>query len=184
MFRRRFMRATSSCLRQSLAVTQAGLSLWSFSLERPKLKAFTWTWGLRKRKFSVTTPWTITSSEWNPIHASHSFNLKSFRLIEAVAETYGGFPFEFEKFFKIALGFDSNGVRISVNGNFFCEYPYKARLSSFSGLKIREKNDLSLHIQELLHYKVSENLHNLDSFSRLRVSSWKSKRFKPSSVHR
>lgn len=93
--------------------------------------------------------------------------MKTFRLIESIAETYGGFPFEFEKFFKIALGFDSKGVTISVNGKFFCEYPYKARLTSFSGLKIREKNDLTLNIQKLQHFKVNENLHDLDSFSRL-----------------
>jgi hypothetical protein len=99
-----------------------------------------------------------------------SFILQTFlpcRLVEKDAETYGGFPFEFEKIFKIALGFDSSGVRVSVNGNFFCEYPYKARLSAFSGLKIREKNDLSLCILELHHYKVDKNLNSLDSYSRL-----------------
>lgn len=92
-----------------------------------------------------------------------------FRFTEADAETYGGFPFELEKYFKIALGFDDIGVRVSVNGEFFCEYPYKARLSTFSGLKIREKNGLNLHIQELLHFKVDKDLHNLDSFSRIWV---------------
>lgn len=54
-----------------------------------------------------------------------------------------------------------------MNGNFFCEYPYKARLSTYSGLKLREKNDLSLHILELHHFKVGKDLHDLDSFSRL-----------------
>jgi hypothetical protein len=87
--------------------------------------------------------------------------------VEKDAETYGGFPFEFEKIFKIALGFDASGIRVSVNGKFFCEYPYKARLAAFSGLKIREKNDLILHIMELHHFKVDKNLHSLDTFSRL-----------------
>lgn len=170
IFHHRFKKATSLCSQRKLVEIQTVRSLWSSSLERQKLKAFTWTWGLRRGKFSETTRWTITSSEWNQIHDLNFFNLfwvQTFRLIEAVAETYGGFPFEFENLFKIALGFDSKVVRISVNGKFFCEYPHKARLSSISGLKIREKNNLSLHIQELHHYKVSENLHNLDSFSRL-----------------
>jgi hypothetical protein len=95
------------------------------------------------------------------------FNLLHFRLVEKDAETYGGFPFEFEKIFKIALGFDSSGVRVSVNGNFFCEYPYKARLAAFSGLKIREKNDLTLHIMELHHLKIERSLNSLDSLSKL-----------------
>lgn len=95
------------------------------------------------------------------------FNLFQFRLVEKDAETYGGFPFEFEKIFKIALGFDPAGVRVSINGNFFCEYPYKTKLSTFSGLKAREKNDLVLHILELHHFKVDKNLQNLDSFSKL-----------------
>lgn len=90
-----------------------------------------------------------------------------FRLIESDAESYGGFPFEFEKIFKLALGFDSFGVRVSVNGKFFCEYPYKARLSTWSGLKIREKNDLTLHVLELDHFKVDKDLHSLDTFSSL-----------------
>lgn len=94
-------------------------------------------------------------------------NFLHYRLVEKDAETYGGFPFEFEKIFKVALGFDASGVRVSVNGNFFCEYPYKARLSTFSGLKIREKNDLNLHVMELHHFKVDKDLRSLDSFSRL-----------------
>lgn len=89
------------------------------------------------------------------------------RLSEANAESYGRFPFEFEKIFKIALGFDPIGVRVSVNGNFLFEYPYKARLSTYSGLRIREKNDLSLQVMELRHLKVDKDLHSLDSFSEL-----------------
>jgi Galactoside-binding lectin len=102
---------------------------------------------------------------WIKIAALNLTN--SFRLIDSEAETYGGFPFEFKKIFRIALGFDSIGVRLSVNGNFFCEYPYKARLSTFSGLKIREKNDLTLHIMELQHFKIDPRLQHLDTFSRL-----------------
>lgn len=90
-----------------------------------------------------------------------------FRLSEANAESYGGFPFEFEKIFKIAIGFESSGVRVSVNGKFFFEYPLKARLSTLSGLKIREKNSLSLQVMELHHFKVDKDLHSLDSFSQL-----------------
>lgn len=89
------------------------------------------------------------------------------RLVENDVESYGGFPFEFEKIFKIALGFDQNGVRVSVNGKFFFEYPYKARLSQYSGLKVREKNDLHLHIMEIQHFKVDKSLSNLDTFSHL-----------------
>lgn len=107
------------------------------------------------------------SKTFHAIKSRFSIHGIRFRLIEADAETYGGFPFDFEKIFKIALGFDAAGVRISVNGNFFCEYPYKARLSTFSGLKIREKNDLILHIMELQHFKINENLQSLDTFSRL-----------------
>jgi Galactoside-binding lectin len=91
----------------------------------------------------------------------------SFRLIEAEAETYGGFPFEFEKIFKIALGFDASGIRVSVDGKFFCEYPLKARLrlASISGLKIRDKNDMSLCVMEIQHIKIDKNLPSLDTLS-------------------
>lgn len=77
------------------------------------------------------------------------------------------FPFEFETMFKIALGFDAIGVRVSVNGKFFCEYPYKARLISYSGLKIRDKNDLNLQVTELQHYKIHQDLLNLDALSKI-----------------
>lgn len=90
-----------------------------------------------------------------------------FRLIEDDAETYGGFPFDHEKLFKIALGFEPQGLRISVNGKFFCEYPHKARLVQFSGLKITERNDLRLNILEVSHYRIEKDLHHLDIFSKL-----------------
>lgn len=54
-----------------------------------------------------------------------------------------------------------------MNGKFFFEYPYKARLSTYSGLKIREKNGLSLQVIEVHHLKVDKDLHSLDSFSQL-----------------
>lgn len=67
----------------------------------------------------------------------------------------------------MAIGFESQGFRVSINGRFFCEYPYKARLVQFSGLKIREKNDLELRVLEISHYRIEKDLHHLDVFSKL-----------------
>lgn len=83
------------------------------------------------------------------------------------AEDYGLFPFEYEKLFKIAIGFDKSGLSVSVNGKFFCEYPYTAKLQWYSGLKIREKNDMILSIMEVKHYKSTDGLANFDSFSKI-----------------
>lgn len=88
-------------------------------------------------------------------------------LMETDEETYGGFPFEYEQTFKLAIGFEENGLRISINGQFFCEFPYKTRLSLYSGLKIREKDKMTLEVQQLIHFKIDENLYNLDTFSKL-----------------
>jgi hypothetical protein len=96
-----------------------------------------------------------------------TITLITFSFIEEEAETYGGFPFDFEKIFKIAIGFESSGIRISVNGKFFCEYPYMAKLVQFSGLKMSERNDLKLHVMEVNHYRIEKDLHHLDVFSKL-----------------
>ncbi|CAO1381748.1 unnamed protein product [Diamesa hyperborea] len=97
---------------------------------------------------------------------NHSVNEKA-ALMETEEETYGGFPFEYEQTFKLAIGFEENGLRISINGQFFCEFPYKTRLSLYSGLKIREKDEMILDVQQLIHFKIDENLYNLDTFSKL-----------------
>lgn len=68
----------------------------------------------------------------------------------------------------MAIGFDENGVRTSVNGQFFCEFPYKAPITQFSGLKIREKKDMRLDIWEVDHMKIDIKLSLLDTFSRLK----------------
>ncbi|CRK90942.1 CLUMA_CG004632, isoform A [Clunio marinus] len=126
---------------------------------------------------SFTLKFLVGKTEMQSFHMDVRFSVKKvFRtnsvndnvvLNLADAETYGGFPFEFEKIFKIALGFESNGIRVSVNGSFFCEYPYTTRLTSYSGLKIREKNDLVLHILEIQHFTVDKDLRNMDLLSRL-----------------
>lgn len=89
------------------------------------------------------------------------------RLNEKEAETYGGFPFAFERVFKIAIGFDAQGVQVAINGKFYCEYPYKARLATFSGVKIREKNDMLLHVLELHHRTIDKSLPNFEQLSEL-----------------
>ncbi|XP_070504243.1 galectin-9-like isoform X2 [Chironomus tepperi] len=87
--------------------------------------------------------------------------------VEDEEETYGGFPFDFEKIFKIAFGFEHQGVRVSVNGKFFCEYPYTAKLVQYSGMKISERSDLRLHVMEVHHFRIEKDLHHLDVFSKL-----------------
>ncbi|CAO1408990.1 unnamed protein product [Diamesa serratosioi] len=97
---------------------------------------------------------------------NHSVNDKA-ALMNSEEETYGGFPFEYNQTFKLAIGFEENGLRISINGQFFCEFPYKTRLNLYSGLKIREKDGMILDVQQLVHFKIDENLYNLDTFSKL-----------------
>ena len=65
----------------------------------------------------------------------------------------------------MAIGFDENGIRTSVNGQFFCEFPYKAPITQFSGLKIREKRGMRLDILEIDHMKIDKKLSLLDTFS-------------------
>lgn len=165
-FRRRFAREMLWCWRQAREVIRTELLLWSSWLARRRCKAFTWRWDLRWRRSSAIIRLTKVWRELCKGQLNHRFTQRhASSLIENDAESYGGFPFEFEKIFKIAIGFDAAGVRVSVNGKFFCEYPYKARLALFSGLKIREKNDLYLHILELHHHKVDKRLSQLDTLS-------------------
>lgn len=152
-------------------------SRWSFLSARLKRKLSTWTWGFPCRKYIAIVRFKMALSKITIViikwlcKALYSLRF-NFRLVESNAEVYGGFPFEFEKIFKVAIGFEKKGVRVSVNGNFFCEYPTKARLSLFSGLKIREKNDLNLCVLEIHHFKVNKELNHLDSFSRLWILIW------------
>ena len=90
-----------------------------------------------------------------------------FSFVESEEESYGGFPFDFEKIFKIAFGFEHQGIRVSVNGKFFCEYPYTAKLVQYSGMKISERSDLRLHVMEVHHFRIEKDLHHLDVFSKL-----------------
>lgn len=90
-----------------------------------------------------------------------------FSFVEDEEESYGGFPFDFEKIFKIAIGFEHQGIRVSINGKFFCEYPYTAKLVQYSGMKISERSDLRLHVMEVHHFRIEKDLHHLDVFSKL-----------------
>jgi hypothetical protein len=56
---------------------------------------------------------------------------------------------------------------VSVDGNFFFEYPLspRLRLSTISGLKIRDKFDMELRVMELQHFKIDKNLPSLDTLS-------------------
>jgi hypothetical protein len=56
---------------------------------------------------------------------------------------------------------------VSVDGNFFFEYPLspRLRLSTISGLKIRDKLDMELRVMELQHFKIDKNLPSLDTLS-------------------
>lgn len=144
-------------------------SHWNSSLERQNNKASIWTLDLARRKSTeIIRLMNLQSKKKLFIQEIYYFILCMVsRFNESEAETYGGFPFSMEKVFKIAIGFDAQGVQVSINGKFFCEYPYKARLATYSGLKIRDKKDLVLHVLELHHKLIDKNLHNFSKLSEL-----------------
>jgi len=78
-------------------------------------------------------------------------------------ERHGGFPFTFNRIFKIAIGFGLTGFKVAVNGAYFCDFKYRAKIEKFSGIKTTENNGLILNILELDHYWLDSALKNLEN---------------------
>lgn len=81
-------------------------------------------------------------------------------------ERHGVFPFTFNRIFKIAFGFGTDGFKIAVNGAYFCDFKYRAKIEKFSGIKTTENNGLILNILELDHFWLDSSLKNLENLSK------------------
>ncbi|XP_059619694.1 uncharacterized protein LOC132263762 [Phlebotomus argentipes] len=81
-------------------------------------------------------------------------------------ERGGGFPFQFNRTFKIAFGFGERGFRIAVNGTFFCEFAYRGQWNTYTGIKCSEHDGLALNITEVDHVLHDKSLRNFEQLSR------------------
>ncbi|GAB0086033.1 Galectin [Sergentomyia squamirostris] len=81
-------------------------------------------------------------------------------------EKHGGFPFVFNRPFKIAFGFGERGFRIAINGAAFCEWNYRGQWNTYTGIKCTENDGLILNITEIDHIIQDKNLTNFEQLSR------------------
>ncbi|XP_037028020.1 galectin-8-like [Bradysia coprophila] len=81
-------------------------------------------------------------------------------------ERHGGFPFTFNRIFKIAIGLGTTGFRVAVNGAYFCDFTYRAKLEKFGGIRMTENNGLILNILELDHFWLDSSLKGLENLSK------------------
>lgn len=57
---------------------------------------------------------------------------------------------------------------IAVNGQFFCDYPYKGNVSAFTGIKCSENDGLLLRITDIDNLIMPDpNLRGFESYSRI-----------------
>lgn len=81
-------------------------------------------------------------------------------------ERHGGFPFTFNRIFKIAIGLGTTGFRVAVNGANFCDFKFRAKVEKFGGIKMTENNGLILNILELDHFWLDSSLKSLENLSK------------------
>lgn len=80
----------------------------------------------------------------------------------------GAFPFVLNQLFRIAIGFGEHGFRIAINGQYYCDFPYRTDdvFEDFNGFTIACDQGLHLLVRGVDHMLcASSDLNGFHTYS-------------------